>query len=91
MNNVIKQIRKIMGDRDSSVLKIEIWTDKEIVFNIYESEIPIMVDGKKKEVYIECEWLLTQKLCGDMLIELGEISKILEENIEVILNAVKIN
>lgn len=82
MNNIIKQIREIIGTHWSSQIHIHIFKD-EIYFGIYESEVPIIVDLKRKEVYVECEGLKSN-FTSDMLDELGQICRLLEDNLDVI-------
>lgn len=84
IDNVIKQIRNIIGNHWSSQIHIHIFKD-EIYFGIYESEIPVIIDLKKKEVYIECE-AIKNYLTSDMLIELGQICKLLQDNLDVFEN-----
>lgn len=76
MDNIIKQIRKIVGSFDSSCLQINIGVD-EIWICIYESEIPIIIDLKKREIYVECD-LSTHHLTSSMLYELYMITELLE-------------
>ncbi|MCK9330200.1 MAG: hypothetical protein M0Q94_10040 [Candidatus Cloacimonetes bacterium] len=87
MNDIIKQIRKIIGNFDPSHIQINIGID-EIWFNIYESEVPLIIDLKNKEVYVDCEGY-QYKLNGDMLIELGEICTLIESNLNVIEDLLK--
>lgn len=76
MDNIIKQIRKIIGDHWSSQIQINIGID-EIWICIYESEIPIIIDLKKREVYVDCE-LSGLHLTSSMLYELYMITELLE-------------
>lgn len=76
MDNIIKQIRKIIGDHWSSQIHIHIFKD-EIYFEIYESEIPVIIDLKKREIYVECD-LSTHHLTSSMLYELYMITELLE-------------
>lgn len=76
MDNIIKQIRKIIGDHWSSHIQINIGID-EIWICIYESEIPIIIDLKKREVYVDCE-LSSHHLTSSMLYELYMITELLE-------------
>lgn len=88
MEQIIKQIRKIIGDHWSSQIHAHIFKD-EVYFSIYESEIPVIIDLKKKEVYVECE-SVKEYLCADMLIELGKICGLLEENLGVFEELLKV-
>ena len=81
MNDIIKQIRKIIGKFDSSHIQINIGID-EIWFNIYESEVLIVVDTKKKEIYVDCE-LSNHRLTSSMLYELYMITELLETKWDV--------
>ena len=81
MEKLIKQIRKIIGDHDSSQIHIHIFKN-ELYLGIYETEIPIIIDLKKKEVYVECE-SIGNCLTSSMLFELGSIVKLLESNLDV--------
>jgi hypothetical protein len=88
MEKIIKEIMNIMGDIDGSQLSIDFYTDESIVFNIYEVEIPLIVDKKKKTVYMDCE-CYTGEITVDMLDELHQIAKLLEENIDLILSCLE--
>jgi len=81
MDNIIKQIRKIIGDHWSSQIQINIGID-EIWFNIYESEVLITIDTKKKEIYVDCE-LSNHHLTSSMLYELYMITELLETKWDV--------
>jgi len=83
MDKIIKQMRKIIGDHWSSQIHIHIFKD-EIYFGIYESEIVVIIDLKKKEVYVECE--TGYHLTSDVLEELSKVVKLLEENLDIIEN-----
>ncbi len=87
MDNIIRQIREIMGNHWSSQINIHIYTD-EISFDIYESEIPVIVDLKEKEVYIDCESMV-HHLTSDMLYELFQIVVVLEENLNMFVELLK--
>lgn len=86
MINIIKEIRKIIsGNIHGSRVGFIDWCDGEVVtFNIYEQEIPISVYVKTKEVVLNAD-LINDKLTGDMLIELGKIVNLIQENIECVL------
>lgn len=83
MTNLIKSIREIIGDHESSVLSIDIYPEKEIVFKIYETGIPIYVNLKEKYSYIDTE-TIDSHLCKDMLQELHDIVKLIDGNIDMI-------
>jgi len=82
MDNLIKQIREIIGDHWSSQIHVHVFKD-EIYFGIYESEVPVIVNLKNKEVYVECEGLKSN-FTSDMLIELGKVCRLLEDNLGVL-------
>ena len=91
MDNVIKQIMKIINPKeDSSTLKIIIYGDREICFEIYENEIGITIDKKTKQVYVDTE-INSHRLCADMLLELASICKLLENNIETIVECLEVD
>lgn len=80
MDEIIKQIRNIIGDNDFNYIIIHICYD-EIWLEIYETEVPIVIDLKKKEVYVDCE-ILKHHLCADMLDELSKICRLLKDNLD---------
>ena len=80
LQNIIKQILSIIGDYEGSKLTINIYPPDDISFYIYDIEIPINIDIKTKYAYIDCE-LIDGRLTKDMLSELSEIVKIIEDNI----------
>lgn len=82
MDQIIKQIRGVLGNHWTSQISIHILAD-EVFFGIYESEIPIIVDLKGKEVYMDCEGL-NHHLSGDMLLELCNVVRVLESNLDVL-------
>lgn len=86
MEKLIKEINKIIGNFTGSQLTIRFFNDNEVVFYIYEQEIPIQIDKKNKHVYLDCEVLSKEKLTSDMLLELSKIMKLMECEIEVILS-----
>lgn len=77
MESIINKIRQILGNHESSQLSIQFFNDGEIVFNIYESEIPIVFNGKY--IALDCETTRIN-LTTDMLNELYQISKLLDQN-----------
>lgn len=81
MTDIIKKIREIIGDHWSSELNIRIYPDKSIMFEIYESEVPILVNLEDGTAELYCE-VCKSKLTADMLKELGEICKAIENNID---------
>lgn len=87
MTELIKQIRKILGKHDSSHFQIHFASD-EIWMYIYEIEVPIIIDLKKKDVYVDCEGI-EHRLTSSMLEELGWIVRLLEENLNVIEDLLK--
>ena len=82
MTELIKQIRKILGNHWSSQIHVHITKD-EVWLEIYETEVVIIIDLKKKEVYVDCE-ASHHCLNSDMLNELGQICRLIEENLDVI-------
>lgn len=84
MELVIKKIMNIMGDKDGAALTINFFRDGEIVFNIYDSEMPIVINKSTREVYLNCEFVDNQ-IKADVLNELYQIMKLLEDNIDTIL------
>lgn len=87
MDKLIKQMRKILGNHYSSEIHISI-TQDELWFEIYESRLPIIIDLKKGEVYLDCE-TCNNHLTSDMLHELAKISKLLEENVDLFVKIMK--
>ena len=83
MNDIIRRIRRIIGNYESSELSITVYSDGSIVFDIYEQKIPIMIDLKKEKAYVNCECINTT-LTSDNLIELGKICAMLDKNMESI-------
>jgi hypothetical protein len=54
MKNLINRILKKMPEGEKN-LKVEFYNDEYMCFSLYESEVPIMVNTKTKEVSIEFE------------------------------------
>ena len=81
MLTIIKQTLEIIGEHESSRLGI-VFYGSEIVFNIYESEVPIMY--RNGEVYLDCELCDNNQLTPDMLQELTDISKLLRDNTDIL-------
>lgn len=85
MEDLIKEINNIMDlERDGSRLSITFYSDKTVVFGIYEQEVPIYVIKDSKEVYLEVE-ACSSKLTADMLDELAEITRLIQKNIDVVI------
>lgn len=80
MTNIIRGIRNILGERNSSLLSIQIYPNNEMIFNVYQTEIPIVVNIKENRVYVDC-WFTDIKMSSDILEELVGICRILENNI----------
>lgn len=84
METLIKQINEIMGpDNLGTQLTIRFYKN-EVVFGIYEQEIPVVVDKKSMQVYLDCK-TTSSHLTYDMLNELTQITKLIEENVSVVL------
>ena len=90
LNDIIKHILKIICNHKGNKLSINIWPPNEIYFYIYESEIPICINIKEKYAYIDTE-TINNHLSGNMLNELSQIIKIIENNIDVILDCLVFN
>lgn len=87
MEILIKQINEIMGpDNLGAELTIKFYKNK-IVFGVYEQEIPIVVDKKSMQVYLDCE-TTSSHLTYDMLNELTQITKLIENNIDIIIKCI---
>lgn len=85
MKDLIKGINKIMDlDRDGSRLSITFYSDRSIVFGIYEQDVQIYVDKEDRVVYLETEGL-SSELTADMLDELAQITRLIQNNIDVVL------
>ena len=89
MDNIIKQIRKIIGADNSNYINIHI-AENEIWMYIFETEVPLIIDLKKKEVYVDCE-SSKHHLDYEMLDELGQICKLLKKNLDTIEDLLKFN
>lgn len=88
MEKVISKINEIMGmDLIGSQLTIRFFSDGGIVFGIYEQEIPIVVDKKNKLVYLDCE-TSNDHLTYDMLNELTQITQVIKDNLDIIIQCV---
>ena len=84
MQNVIKQILSIVGDNENSKFTIDFYPPDEIFFHIYDAEIAVGINKKEKYAYVDTEFI-NNHLTSNMLLELSEIVKIIEENIDIIL------
>lgn len=87
MTQIIKEIRKILGKNHSNLFNINICSDG-IWFEIYENEISLIIDVKTKYVYLDCE-ASCHHLTIDMLNELYQIARLLQDNIDKILELLK--
>jgi len=88
LQNIIKQILNVIGDYEGSKLSLHIWPFSEICIYVYETEIPIVIDIKEKYAYIDTD-TMDNHLTSSMLDELNQIVKIIDDNIDVILECVK--
>jgi len=75
LTRLIKRIQKILGNGDWAEVKVTFYASgKEMCFDIYETEIPIVVDFRKNTVE-----LLTECIKGNLTVdELEEITKIVK-------------
>lgn len=80
MDKLIKQIQEIIGKHWSSTLAMTFFGE-EMCFKIYDSEVPIIYNGK--EIYIDCE-ISNHHLTSDMFNELSQIIELLENNKELL-------
>jgi propanediol dehydratase small subunit len=81
-NSVIKQIRKAIFEQP---LKIEIYDD-EILFDLWEVEIPVVLIRDCGRVVFNYEYAPDHYgLPQDMLLEMINVMKIIEDNKEEIL------
>lgn len=81
MSEIIKEIRKIIGTKYYTDLNIAFYGD-EIVFYIYETEIPI-VFNKKESIYINSE-INKVNLDTECIEKLAQIMRFLEDNKETL-------
>ena len=88
LQSVIKQMLNVVDDYEGSKLSLHIWPSGEICIYIYETEIPIVIDIKEKYAYIDTD-TMNNHLTSSMLDELNQIVKIIDDNIDVILECVK--
>lgn len=85
MNELLKNINKILGPFEGSKLTASFYSDGSIAFYIYEQEIPIVVDKEDKVAYFDSS-LSDNRLTGDMLSELSAIVNLINENIDEVLS-----
>ena len=88
LQNIIKQMLNVIGDYEGSKISMGIWPPNEIYFLIYETEALIEIDKKEKYAYLNTD-TMTHHLTSSMLDELRKIVKIIDDNIDVILECVK--
>ena len=84
LQNIIKQMLNVIGDYEGSKLSMGIWPPKEIYFLIYETEALIEIDKKEKCAYLNTD-TMNNHLTSSMLDELSQIVKIIDDNINAIL------
>lgn len=82
--NILKSIRSIIPN---DKITFVIWGSK-IYFYIYETEVPIIINTKTKEVYLDCESANT-KITSDMLYELHSIVERIEGHLDELLNIIE--
>ena len=75
----------VIGNYEGSKLTINIWPFDNISIYVYDSDIPIVIDIKNKYSYIDTN-MMDNHLTGSMLNELNQIVKIIDNNIDVILD-----
>lgn len=68
-------------DKEFRQLGIEIFSESEIVVNLYEKTVPILVNPITEEVYFDAE-LYRGKLFEDEMQEICEVMKTLKENMQ---------
>jgi len=84
LQNIIKQMLNVIGDYEGSKISMGIWPPNEIYFLIYETEALIEIDKKERCAYLNTD-TMTHHLTASMLDELCQIVKIIDDNIDVIL------
>lgn len=89
MNKILKEICEIIGNSVGSFVKVNIIPGHDIYFEIYETEVPILINTKTKSVSVECE-AFNGDLTGDMLEELSKIVRLLEENVDELIDIIDI-
>lgn len=85
MNKFIEQLLSFIENPIHRWLKIEYFPDKEVIFYIYESEVPIYVhrdedDNWVVEMVVEDE--VATKFCKEMLKEIYCIMEYIENNLK---------
>ena len=88
LQDIIKQMLNVIGDYEGSKISMGIWPPNEIYFLVYETEALIEIDKKEKCAYLNTD-TMTHHLTSSMLDELNQIVKIIDDNIDVILECVK--
>ena len=83
LTQVIQEIRKITKN-----VKLELWSDNNVNFCVYESEIVIELD-KNGKTLIDVEYMHSSKISSELINDLFKIMKLIEDNSEVILRCVK--
>lgn len=83
MTDIIRRIRTIIGKETGSNINIQFYPTNEVVFLIYESEVPLIVDLKDESVYLDA-YQTNNHLDSTMLEELSRICSMLEKNIKEI-------
>jgi len=84
LQNIIKQMLNVIGDYEGNKISLNIWTPNEMCIYVYDSEIPVVINVKNKYVYIDTD-TMDHHLTSSMLDELCQIVKIIDDNIDVIL------
>lgn len=85
--NIIAQIRKCI-ENEYCQITINIFSHHDIIFKIYEKEVPIAVDPITEEIFFDAE-LYNGKLYAIEIEELSKIVAVIKENIEEIKTWVK--
>jgi len=88
LQDIIKQMLNVIGNYEGSKISMGIWPPNEIYFLIYETEALVEIDKKEKCAYLNTD-TMTHHLTSSMLDELRQIVKIIDDNIDVILECVK--
>ncbi len=76
----IKDIRDIVGDNGHPV-RIEVWEDNCVTISIWESEVTIAVDFKKKEIRLEPDTQNTG-FSPEEVEELGRVMKYIQSHLD---------
>lgn len=64
-------------------LKVNIYDDNSVAFNLWEIEVLIIVDLDKNEVYVDTEFM-DDSLNLEMLKELSSVIEIIQNNLDEI-------